>query len=860
MTGSATAFNRAVDNLVLGGGTNWEDALQAANALNIREDADTYVIFVTDGNPTFRISRQGATDSQITSVDNKSGVNRDFYDGLGIFGTGNADDDKSSKDSLDRNYAAALTVAKSIVGSNKTLYGIGISEEAERLNNLINESGTSGNYYEVTTGGGIEPAIEDIKRQIKEKTFGYSDVKITDGITALTQTVQKTGMTELPDSDDFEYFKGHAATQEDVAAGKAAEVGATVWEPWTAEQMTVEGAGMAGYNRETGAVEWNLGDKFMLEDGVSYKVDFTVWPSQEALDILADINNSCRRDKTTGNLTAYATPDEAYNSLPENVRDQITKAEGKYILKTNEDTAGYSYKKATKEEPNGDVIPTGNPITGTFPRVIPLNLRTDKIGVEKSFSNLLDSRDPTQIQLELWGDRLFKTFTLTKDVQWKSDNNYISCGLLTVDKDTGELYVYETGHDFTLKETGEDSIYWELTADTYHPMIINDVLHMLSKTDAPKGMSEGDKYFGADGKEYYRIDGQVYLDEGTDAVLKAVNDHRSFLDLSKAVVDDEGDTAECDDMFSFKLKFNESRTNDDIIFTVYDTVNKQYISDQNITTAALTPADDETNTTPYYKAANKAEITLSIKQGWNVRFLNLSNYTTYEIEEVLGDKPKYEFVKIEGSAVKTDKDKNKISADTHMTITSGQTKMSGTIGEPNVLYAVKYTNRAMKIKILKTDQSGSRPLKDAEFSLYGSDYYDEKGKVNPEAKALKSGQKTDENGILDLGAYGYGTYYLVEDKAPKGYIKLDKPIRIVLSSAPVYEQSGNTLSMTGKGIEEVKNEKDEVVGYQFTVTNSNGYELPSTGGSGRTAYYVIGLSLIALAAVFTPVIRKQRSE
>ena len=843
-TGSADTFNRAVGSLALGGGTNWEDALQAANAMSVREDADTYVIFVTDGNPTFRISRQGATDSQITSVDNKSGVTRDYYDQLGIFGTGNADADKSSTDSLNRNYDAALAIAKAIVGSSKNLYGIGISEEAKKLENLINESGTGGNYYEVTTQGGIEPAIEDIKNQIKEKTFGYSDVQISDGITALTQTVQKTGMTNLPDSDDFEYFKGHAATQEDVDAGKAAKVGDTVWETWTAEQMAKEGAGRAAYNSDTGAVEWNLGETFMLEEGVSYKVDFTVWPSQEAYDLLADLNNGLKD----------------YDTLDQSVRAQIKKngtgENATYTLKTNRDDetgnpAGYTYKKATKEGEDGDVTPTGDPIPGTFDPVIPLKLRTDKIGVEKSFSNLLDSRDPTQIQLELWGNRLYKTFTLTKDGQWKSDDNYISCGLLTVDKETDKLYVYETGHDFTLKETGEDSIYWELTADTYHPMVINDVLHMLSKVDAPVGMSADTKYYCADdGKEYYRVEGNVYRDEGTDAVLKAVNDHRSFLDLSKEVIGDGDEPVASDDLFTFEAQFNESRTDDDIIFTVYDTVSKEYISDVSITTATLTPADDATNTRPYYVAKNNTKFTLKIKQGWNVRFLNLSNATTYTIKEVLED-TEYVFIKIEGDAKKTGTDHNSASVNTHMTITLGNTEMSGTIEEANVLYSVKYTNKApkKKIQILKTDQSGSTPLKGAEFSLYGSDHYDEEGNVNPEAQALESNKATDQNGILDLGQYTWGTYYLVEEKAPEGYIKLDKPIKIVLSASPAYEQSESSLSTSGNGITPLQDEGQRVMGYQFKVTNDAGYELPSTGGSGTTLLYLFGGILILGAGV-----------
>ena len=854
-TGDPNTFSQNVDSLVLGGGTNWEAALQAANNMQVREDADTYVLFLTDGNPTFRITRGNESDDLLTgyykTINGRqyhlSGISHNdgnnFYDQLGIFGTGNTDWDKTTPESLTDNYDAALTVARAIVGKNKRLYGIGISSEPGNLVNLIQAEGVGGKYYNATSSESMEDAINDIKIQIKEITFGYSDVQISDGITALTQTVQKTGMTTLPDSDDFEYFKGHAATQEEVNAGKASAAGETVWEPWTAEQMTQEGAGRASYNSTTGAVEWNLGEKFMLEEGVRYKVDFTVWPSQETYDLLADLNNGLKD----------------YDSLGADVKAQIHKsgegASAVYTLKTNEDNAGYTYKKATKEKPNGEVIPNGEAIPGAFAPVIPLHLRTDKIGVRKSFNNLLDSRDPTQIQLELWGDRLFKTFTLTKDGGWRSDNNYISCGLLTVDKDTGEMYIYETGHDFTLKETGEDSIYWELTADTYRPMVINDVLHMLTKVSAPAGMSASAKYYSADGKEYYRIGDSVYRDEGADAILHAVNDHRSFLNLSKAVVNENGETVPSSDLFNFKLTFHESRAEDNIVFTIYDTVNQTYINDASVSTATITVVDGR----PYYQSANNTEFTLKLKQGWNVRFLNLSNGTTYTIKEELGDS-EYEFVKIEGNAVKKEGD-NSISLDTNMLISSGNSTMSGTIAEPNAMYSIQFSNKApkKKLQIFKTDQSGITPLQDAEFSLYGSDYLTEEGEINPAALPLAQNQKTDANGILDLGERTFGTYYLVETKAPKGYMATNGAIQIVLSYTPTYNQDNSSLSLSGNGVTPLKNDEDKIIGYQFTVTNSAGYELPATGGPGTTLYTAIGAALLLLGAAWLLLRRRRQA-
>jgi Mg-chelatase subunit ChlD len=54
-TTSYADFSRSVNNIRAEGGTNWEDALQTASTVTFDGDGDaTYVIFVSDGNPTFR--------------------------------------------------------------------------------------------------------------------------------------------------------------------------------------------------------------------------------------------------------------------------------------------------------------------------------------------------------------------------------------------------------------------------------------------------------------------------------------------------------------------------------------------------------------------------------------------------------------------------------------------------------------------------------------------------------------------------------------------------------------------------------------------------------------------------------------
>lgn len=53
-TASLSSFQNTVRSIRADGGTNWEDALAAANSIQTRDGAKKYVIFVSDGDPTFR--------------------------------------------------------------------------------------------------------------------------------------------------------------------------------------------------------------------------------------------------------------------------------------------------------------------------------------------------------------------------------------------------------------------------------------------------------------------------------------------------------------------------------------------------------------------------------------------------------------------------------------------------------------------------------------------------------------------------------------------------------------------------------------------------------------------------------------
>ena len=208
-TTDQTTFTNAVDNLPApDGGTNWEYALQLANEMAVESDRATFVIFVTDGNPTFRQTR-GVLNNGTGGLGNNDVT--DYYFAYNGYGVG-------STDAHGRNYAAALTQAQSIVSHGKNFYTLGISSDVTNLTRLTTEAGAGADHSKTATSNEeLVAAFDDIAASIIAH-LGHSDVKITDGITALTQTVQKSTLVNFAE-DDFTYYKGHAATEEDVPRG-----------------------------------------------------------------------------------------------------------------------------------------------------------------------------------------------------------------------------------------------------------------------------------------------------------------------------------------------------------------------------------------------------------------------------------------------------------------------------------------------------------------------------------------------------------------------------------------------------------------------------------------------------------------
>ncbi len=542
-TTNLSNFQSTVNGLTTNGGTNWEDALKKANAVATRPGAEAYVIFVSDGNPTYWLNPNGS---------------------LG----GNGGEGASNVATA---YSQAVPDAQAIVGAGKHFYGIGVFGSVSRMQSLVTDAGApANNYYSATDQAALNAAFTTIINEITN-AFGYTDVSINDGLTGMTAAALVAGQP-----DGFTYTRSGGSYG-----------GGTAW----------DGAPPATYNGS--AVSWDLGS-MTLENGVTYTVSFKVWPKQEAYDLVADLNNGFIQ----------------YDSLSAEQQAQIVALTGGgYGLKTNTE-ANISYTQI--ETITTSVLPDGatqNPDgsyshdgftytqnadgtwtgtketegTGTFDSPDPMPLTNSKMMVTKTWNDSIDpDQRPDEVTLRiLRDDDSYAEVVLNAANNWTQQID-VAPGLI-VDGET-----LETGHDYTIEEVDPD-YHFELDADPFHPMIVDGVLNK---------------------------------NETGGATVTATNDLKGRLNISKTVTHSSDTTPNPNQLFTYTIKIDESN-DDDVWFSIGNSSGPIDVSGENRVTGATVGTDPK-----YYHAASGTEITVKIKGGENIYFLNLAAGSTYEVEEV----------------------------------------------------------------------------------------------------------------------------------------------------------------------------------------------------------------------------------
>lgn len=252
-TNDINTFNDAVDGLSAYEGTNWEAGLlQAESLVSDKPNTKNYVIFVSDGAPTYR--------NHYT-----------IFGGVwGVDGNGSSDTDG-------KNFNAANTVALRLVENHVTLYNINAYGNADNMENL---GGINSIYFDANDSEALSTALSNIARDIVN-AHDYSNVVMTDTISDAVMSNTSDGnlnsdsvTVSVKDENDHPV----TLTKND-ANGSYSYVKDGVTKSFNGPKVSGK------------TVTWSLGDQYKLENGWTYTASFDVLFTQDTLNKAAEILN-----------------------------------------------------------------------------------------------------------------------------------------------------------------------------------------------------------------------------------------------------------------------------------------------------------------------------------------------------------------------------------------------------------------------------------------------------------------------------------------------------------------------------------------------------------------------------------------
>lgn len=290
-----------INNAVRGnpdGGTNWEAALKQANDLQGRSGVKKHIIFLSDGDPTYRTSSYGGScysysyswwghytpqPEYTTKATCKAagyywlGENPDGGSD-GAYGAGNSDD-------YGFNYAAALAEANK--RGDAALYVVKTSTEAKKMTDLATEANAvNGEEFDGTNAENLTNAFDQIYSSItssaKIKVFS-----ITDTLSQWVDPVEFAGVANGTDITQYVTVKNGSTK---LTSGYTATYSVD-----SSDNRTVT----VTFNGTDGT------DGIVAEKTDAIDVSFKVKPSDAAYTNYASGNNyPDRGDADTGNVSA----------------------------------------------------------------------------------------------------------------------------------------------------------------------------------------------------------------------------------------------------------------------------------------------------------------------------------------------------------------------------------------------------------------------------------------------------------------------------------------------------------------------------------------------------------------------------
>ncbi|MBO5157976.1 MAG: SpaH/EbpB family LPXTG-anchored major pilin [Lachnospiraceae bacterium] len=183
---------------------------------------------------------------------------------------------------------------------------------------------------------------------------------------------------------------------------------------------------------------------------------------------------------------------------------------------------------------------------------------------------------------------------------------------------------------------------------------------------------------------------------------------------------------------------------------------------------------------------------------------------------------------------------------------------------------------SFKLDLYKVDGSDtSKKLGGAEFYLYRN-MVDESGATVKQyaividgkltgwtenkiaaTKLVSSSAEGDTKGLISVSGLDQGTYWLVEEKAPEGYNKIDTDVQVTITAG----YTGSVLTSLSCKVDSIDGTGDVSNGtVTLQVRNNAGSTLPSTGGIGTTVFYVLGSILVLGAVILLVTKRRMQNE
>ena len=130
-------------------------------------------------------------------------------------------------------------------------------------------------------------------------------------------------------------------------------------------------------------------------------------------------------------------------------------------------------------------------------------------------------------------------------------------------------------------------------------------------------------------------------------------------------------------------------------------------------------------------------------------------------------------------------------------------------------------------------------------------------------------QKTIGDSVFTFSGVDDGTYLLVETTTPSGYNSIEPSVFTITADHTLESDTPSLTGVTGTYVSgatielgtKTKSASDSTVtGVKTEVINNSGATLPSTGGSGTTMIYIIGVILLAGAVILLVTKRRMNAE